>query len=245
MALLAAQAALLVVAAHAPAQPAESPPAEPVRPALRPAVPERELLDAKLEEILARPDFRRAMRGGGHDPRNVGQWLLLRLRQLLGRLGGLHETNYGLFLVAVVVGSVLLIAILAHIAYTFLQAFRPRGKPRRDARRAPESSSVEPSALIERADQLATQGDHRSAVRNLYLALIRSLQMKGVLPRTASQTNWEQLRHLAGRPGLAAIVRPFTRTFDEKWYGGRPADGGDVTRCRKWLQEALQAVEPE
>lgn len=241
----AVQLVFLVGLHHAPAQPPQSPPAEPIRPTQGLAVPQRDLLDARLQEILARPDYRRAMRGRGHDPRNVGQWLLLRLRQLLSRLGGLHETNYGLFLVAVVAGSLLLIAILTHIAYTFLQAFKAPGRRRRDARRAPGRSPVEPSALIRQADEFAAQGDHRSAVRSLYLALIRSLQMKGALPRSPSRTNWEHLKHLAGRPALAAVVRPFTQAFDEKWYGGHPTDDDDVMRCRQWLQEALQTVESE
>jgi hypothetical protein len=196
-----------------------------------------------VEEILTRPAFQRAMRGGGRDPRDLGQWLLLRLRRFLARLGGLHETNYALFLVAVAVGTALLIAIVAHLAYTIAQAFKPTWAPkaRRRATQAPPPSS--PSALIRDAEELSAQGDHRSAVRSLYLALVRSLQMKGVLPRSASRTNWEHLAHLAARPALEARVRPFTQTFDEKWYGGRPADSSDVARCRAWLEETLREVE--
>lgn len=208
-------------------------------------VPDAEALEAKLDEILTRPDFKRAMRGGGHDPRNAGQWLLLRLRRLLARLGGLHATNYALFIVAVTVGLVLLIAILAHITYTFLQAFKPMPERRAQDTAAAPAPPLGPAALVREADALAAKGNHRSAIRSLYLALIRSLQMRGVLSRTASQTNWEHLAHIAAHPGLAAAVEPFTRTFDEKWYGGRPADSTDVARCRAWFHEAIQEAEGE
>jgi hypothetical protein len=243
--LLAVSAALLSALGAGSSQPAGGPPAATAGPSEGLRAPEREALEVRLQEILDRPDFRRAMRGGGHDPRNVGQWLLLRLRRFLGRLGGLHETNYALFLIAVVVGSVLLIAILAHIAYTLLQAFRPLRRRRPDGSRPARTTAQDPSSLVRRADELAAAGDYRSAVRHLYLALVRSLQMNGVLPRTPSQTNREHLRHLAGRPTLAAVVQPFTHTFDEKWYGGRPADTTDVERCRRWLEEALREVETQ
>jgi hypothetical protein len=208
-----------------------------------PDTPDREMLETKLKQILARPDFRRAMRGSGHDPRNVGQWLLLRVRRFLGRLGGLHQTNYGLFLAAVAIGLVLLVAILTHIAYTFIQALRPMPRRTGDAHAARSARLPDPSSLMRQAAEQTAQGDHRSAIRSLYLALVHSLQMSGVLPRTASQTNWEQLAQLADRPSLAATVRPFTQAFDEKWYGGRPADARDVARCREWLEQALREVE--
>ncbi len=242
---VAVQIAFLSVLSWAPGQQAGAQTRRASRAASAADVPEAQALEAKLDEILARPDFKRAMRGGGHDPRNAGQWLLLRLRRLLARLGGLHATNYALFIVAVTVGLVLLIAILAHITYTFLQAFKPMQERRAQDTAAGPAPPLGPSALIREADESAARGDHRSAIRSLYLALIRSLQMRGVLPRAASQTNWEHLAHIAVRPALAAVVEPFTRTFDEKWYGGRSADSSDVARCRAWFHQAIQEADAE
>ena len=81
--LLAAHGALLSALGTSSSQPTGVPPPGPAAPGEGLRAPEREALETKLQEILERPDFRRAMRAGGHDPRNVGQWLLLRLRRSL------------------------------------------------------------------------------------------------------------------------------------------------------------------
>jgi len=236
---------LLALIAPASSQAVGGPRAERSNPGHSVTTPSREALDRDLHDILARPDFRRAMRGGGQDPRNVGQWLLLHLRRLLDRLGGLQETNYGLFLVAVIVGTVLLAALLAHITYTVARALRTAGKPGAAKAKVIREGPKTPDDLRRQAEGLASRGDYREAVRLLYVALIRGLQLKGVLPRTSAHTNWEHLHQLRARPDLVAVVRPFTETFDAKWYGRRPAEAADVDRCRGWLDAALREVEAQ
>lgn len=242
---LAGQAIALGGLSWAGPQPAEAQARNPSHTADARDAPAREALDARVKEILSRPDYERAMRGSRRDARDAIRWLLLRLRRFLGRLGGLHETNYALFVVAVTAGLALLIAILIHITYTIVQALKPGTRPTAREGSATAPPPLSPSALIRQAEDLAARGDHRSAIRSLYLALIRSLQMRGVLPRAASQTNWEQVAHLESKPALVALVRPFARTFDEKWYGGRAADADDVARCHRWLEQTLREVETQ
>jgi hypothetical protein len=218
--------------------------AAPTEAALGPEPPSREVLDARLKEILARPEYRQALSEGAYDPRTVLEWLWLWVRNLLRRLAGLHETNYGAFLVAVIAGVAALVPLLAHITYTLIR-FARRG-PRKPATAEGPASAPRPLSaldLMRQAEERAARGDHRGAVRSLYLALLRHLQVRGLLPRTSSQTNWENLAHLSSAPRLLPLVEPFTRTFDEKWYGGRSADSEDVARCRGWLQAVLREVE--
>jgi hypothetical protein len=206
------------------------------------ALPDRPALDRELRAILERPDFQRAMRGSSQDPRDVGEWIAEQLRRLFGRLGGLHEANYGLFLIFVVTGTALVLALGAHIAYTIAQAFRRRPAPRREAPPRPESR-LSPERLRREADQAATRGEYREAVRLLYLALVRTLQVQALLPRTSSRTNREHLAYLQARPGLLAVVAPFTETFEGKWYGQRAACAEDVQQCREWLAAAEEEAE--
>jgi len=205
--------------------------------------PRREALERELQQILAQPDFRRAMRAGGEGSRDLRQWLLLRLRRLFDRLGGLHETNYALFVVAVTVGSVLLIGLLAHIIYTMSRALRGAGRPPGGPSQFAPARAKTADDLRREADALAARGEFREAIRALYLALIRALQARGLLSRATSRTNWEHLRQLHAHPQLTAVLQPFTETFDAKWYGQRPANADEVERCRAWFEAALREVD--
>jgi hypothetical protein len=208
------------------------------------AVPTRPALDGHLREILSRTDFRQATESGGIDPRVLARWLWLQVRRILSRLAGLHETNYALFLVAVIAGLAVLIPLLAHIVYTLARFFGSgRSLAREPAGPVATSRPLSPTDLIREAEHHAAEGRYREAVRSLYLAMNRDLQLRGLLPRTSSKTNWEYLSHLSSTPQILALARPFTQTFDEKWYGGRPTSAEEVNRCRRWLEAVRQEVE--
>jgi len=236
--------AAVLLSAAAGLCPADEPPGLRHSASAMASPPARSALDSRLQEILSRPDFRHAMDTGGSDPRALARWLWLQLRRLLARLGGLHETNYALFLVAVIAGVAVLIPLLAHVTYTLARFLGRQRSPGRDsAGPASPPRPVSPAELIREAERHAAAGRYREAVRGLYLALHRSLQLRGLLPRTSSQTNWECVTHLSSTPRVLTLVRPFTQTFDEKWYGGRTASAEDVSRCRDWLAAVMQEVE--
>lgn len=201
-------------------------------------MPDRPSLDVAFDEIISRADYKAGM-SGSEDSFDVVAWL----RESWAKLGTLQEASDTAFWVTIIAGCTILVVLLAHITYTIVRALRPlaRGGPGRAAEKIKPLQT--PQQLIAKADGLAAEGDFRGAVRGLYLVLVRELQIKGILPRTRAQTNWEHVRHLAAKPALVQHVRPFAQTFDEKWYGGRSAGPEDVLRCRQWLQEALQEVE--
>ncbi|MBM3473551.1 MAG: DUF4129 domain-containing protein [Armatimonadetes bacterium] len=207
------------------------------------AQPRREALERELRQILDQPDFKRAMRGSEEDPRAAMRRLLLRLQRLFARLGGLQQTNYGAFLVSVIVLSVLLIGLLAHITYTITRALRSAGRARGGPAPPPPARAKSADELRREAEALAARGEFREAIRSLYVALIRALQARGVLSRAASRTNWEYVRQLDTHPQVAAVLQPFTETFDAKWYGRRPASAEEMERCRAWFEAALREVE--
>lgn len=86
------------------------------------------------------------------------------------------------------------------------------------------------------ADQLAAQGDHRGAVRCLYLACLLRLDENGVARFDRSQTNWEHFARIQASPTLPSGLefREPTRAFDRIWYGADVRGQGDVDRFREF-----------
>lgn len=230
-AILACIVAILPVVARAQTPDAPAPP-----------TPDHAALERELQQILAEPDFRRAMRASG-DSRDFVRWVRDQLGRLFGRLGGLHETNYAVFLVSVIVGGAVLLGLLTHITYTLVRALRRPSRGPAPPDGAPRARPQTVADLRREAEALAEAGRFRDAVRALYLALLRSLQATRLLPRTSSFTNAELLRLLREHGALITVVRPFTETFDSRWYGGRPATRDDFARCCAWFEAAQQEVE--
>lgn len=75
------------------------------------------------------------------------------------------------------------------------------------------------------ADQAAGAGDWAGAVRERLRAVVRELEARGVLDPRPGRTAGEVHRDAsAAVPALTEPLLRATMTFDEVWYGGRPAD---------------------
>lgn len=74
------------------------------------------------------------------------------------------------------------------------------------------------------ADRCAAAGDWAAAVRERLRAIVRELETRGVLESRPGRTATE-VAAAAGAlvPGIAGDLRSAAQTFDEIWYGGRPA----------------------
>ncbi len=95
-----------------------------------------------------------------------------------------------------------------------------------------------------RAEQAAASGAFDDAVRERLRAASRELEERGLLERRPGRTAGEVARE-AGRaaPTLAGPMTTAARTFDETWYGGRPADV-DGYRLVVAADEMAMAVQP-
>lgn len=83
-------------------------------------------------------------------------------------------------------------------------------------------TAAEHRALSEAA---AAAGDHAEAVRERLRAVVRGLEEQGILDPRPGRTADEVTREAGGRVAeLAEPLRRGTRTFEQIWYGGRPAD---------------------
>lgn len=104
---------------------------------------------------------------------------------------------------------------------------------------AMESKISNPETLEREAAGLAESGNYRSALRNLYYALLLTLDRKGILEFEKSRTNWENLHIAKVRLEICKPFTAFTHIFDEKWYGQKPCTIDDFRQGKRLLGEIL------
>ncbi|HEY7104648.1 MAG TPA: DUF4129 domain-containing protein [Mycobacteriales bacterium] len=122
-------------------------------------------------------------------------------------------------------GALVLLAIVLVVAGVVLWW---TGPIRRGARiRQPHvelSGDVGTDEHRRRADEHATAGRFAEAVRERMRAIVRELETRGVPDPRPGRTADEVAREAgAAVPTIAGDLRAAAVTFDEIWYGGRPA----------------------
>jgi hypothetical protein len=122
-------------------------------------------------------------------------------------------------------GVVLLVLLLAAAVAVVLSRVGPLA--RRTAPPPVFAAGRERSADEHRAaaQDAALQERWADAVRERLRAVVRDLEARGVLDPRPGRTAGEVARDGgAALPAVAAELRQAAATFDEVWYGGRPAD---------------------
>ncbi|HEY8210113.1 MAG TPA: DUF4129 domain-containing protein [Myxococcaceae bacterium] len=132
---------------------------------------------------------------------------------------------------------VLVAAVLAVLAWLVLR--RPRRAGNADPEPDVVSSPLAPPGVQESAlsrppegwaalaDELASKGQYREAVRGLYLAALSRLHREGALDYDPSLSNWDHVRRYKGPPPWKPPFRELTLRFDFVFYGnvGGTAEG--------------------
>lgn len=180
-----------------------------------------------LDQILARPEFRRARA----DPGALGRWLADLWRRVLELLGTEEAGRYATggrtaFFAAVA------LALAAGLAWAVRR--RRAGEP---GQRRPVPAAATALPPPDRSEALAraalAAGRQAEAVRHAFLALLGTLERQGRLPRGRALTNRELAGHLAAAgprlpgalaPGFAELALRFDRTV----YGGAPVSAGEA-----------------
>jgi hypothetical protein len=96
---------------------------------------------------------------------------------------------------------------------------------------------------LQRAQELSTGGDYRTAVRYLYLSALLLLEERGLLRYDRSLTNREYLRSVAHRPELAAILREVIDVFDRVWYGFQTLSASEYEAYARRVETLRQQKE--
>lgn len=189
------------------------------------------------ESILAQPEYQeREMRRIGIDL----EWLWEPLREfwdkvtdaLEATVGALPaELEYAVYALLVVI----LIGLIAHIAYTIRKAVRrPDQGPIVIDRDAPAPAHV----LKSKALQLAEDGNYVDASRLLHEAALTMLEEKrhGRVRRGLTTNEYLGTFHA---DWVVENLRVFADLINWKWYRARSFDAEDYARCR----QAFETIE--
>ena len=185
---------------------------------------------ARLE--LAKPEY-------AHPDQSIVQrvitWLFDRIGDLLDRVSTTSP-----------LGWFGLVGIAAIVALVVVAARRRTGTLRRAARDTSLFDTGERSAADFRAEaeRFAAAGAWAEAVRARLRAVVRDLEERGLVDARPGRTA-DEIAGDAGAalPSVAALLHDGARTFDDVWYGERPADASTYARLVA-LDDAVARARP-
>jgi hypothetical protein len=140
--------------------------------------------------------------------------------------------------VAWVIGGVGFVLLVGVIIYLVLGLRRNLVSEARTADDDPEAHLTARTAL-DQAGDLARSGDHRTAMRYLYLSALLWLDERDMLRYDRALTNREYLERVRENPSLRSRLTPIVETFDRVWYGHAPLDDAAFDAYRAQV-EALK-----
>lgn len=124
-----------------------------------------------------------------------------------------------------ITGCLTILAIIVVTGVIGYTALAIRGGLKREARRPiangleGEERNLSSVKAIQRADEVAVEGDFRKGVRYLYLSTLLWLEERGVLRYDRTLTNREVLEAVPTGSALRGRLTPVVQTFDRVWYG--------------------------
>lgn len=202
----------------------------------------------RLGRILSGPEFRDPADGPFATlMRDLREQLAILLEKLLEALFGSGRGEAFGVGVRVLVGA-LGAAALALLIRAVAQAVagRRRGGARRETRKVLGEEIDETTTaaeLVASARALAARGEHRDAVRKLFVALLYQLDERGLVRLHADATNREYLALVRGLGRLHPVMSAMTDTFDRVWYGKAAADRALYEDFERQHAEASLALE--
>lgn len=189
-----------------------------------PPHPADDQVQAKIDEILARPEYRA-------QSNELARFIADLLRRLFGSLSDLSDTSPVLFWLLVAVLLAVLCTLLGHMFWTvkrvlLLSCHRPADDEQDAARRRRLSADCQDEAL-----RRAQAGDFTEAIRYLFLALVYRFDERGQVNFQKAYTNREYLELFDDRPPVRDQLRVFVDALDDHWYGQQPALREQYEQC--------------
>jgi hypothetical protein len=154
-----------------------------------------------------------------------------KLLELLDRAaGGVPGGRLGLLMLALVIAALVGVVVVR---------LRPSGRRGTSAQVFTTGATMTAAQHRALAEEAAAAGQWADAVRERLRAIVRELEVRGVLEPRPSRTAGEVARDgSAAVPLISGPLRRATTTFDEIWYGRRTADASSYAV----LVEADRAV---
>jgi hypothetical protein len=225
----------------------------------------------RLQEILARREFRAALREGSLPDVDLTPewppfltWLFAHIAAVWDRLvdwlkkllretparelpagGGFASLSEPLALALGLIAAALLVLLVLR--------YRRRKPAEEDGQAllaAPPTAQAMPDALARPADAWARfadefrrQGEWRLALRALYLRILVVLHERGAIHYGRQRTNGEYAAVLSRGPAGEPFGR-LTELFDEAWYGNKPFGESAFHQAVEWTRAVDQATAP-
>jgi len=148
---------------------------------------------------------------------------------------------------AEIVVMALALAVIVLVVLKFAPRFlrRTGGKKREKAKArvilgeqlAPDDTGAD---LLAQAEQLAREGNIRAAIRKGYIALLCELGDRKIVRLQQSNTNRDYLLAVREHGGLHGFMQVLTTSFENHWYGFRPATEADWSAFRAGYYEMFR-----
>lgn len=160
-----------------------------------------------------------------------------------GTTSGLEGFKFVLqiLVIAAVVGFV------GFLLYRFLPFFGGRFGRKRKEKRGDRvilgdliGDDESASDLFSEAEQLARQGDLRSAIRKGYIAALCDLSDRKIVRLARHKTNRDYLRDVRKDESLFDSLRGLTFNFENNWYGLRTAEQSDWEDFRERYTRTIE-----
>ena len=208
----------------------------------------KEQAKAKLESILARPEYVSQAKGPNALTR-VLQDFFRWLQKLLPKPKSPQSGGPG-WLTQVAQIIVLLIAffVIGYVIKILLTRFKRSGKIKTSKKPEPRivlGERLEPEEtatdLLSEAEALALRGELRAAIRKAYIALLVELGDRKLISLAQHKTNRDYLNSLRNLPPLHSRMRGLTESFERHWYGFAEATPNDWQDFRAGYLAALHS----
>ncbi|HEX5873834.1 MAG TPA: DUF4129 domain-containing protein [Pyrinomonadaceae bacterium] len=207
----------------------------------------KEQAKAKLETILARPEYVAGAKGPNALTRlfqDFLKWLqkFLPKRTEAGTQGASRLNSIMQYVVII-----LALLVLLYVARLLFKRFKRSGKVKTPKKRQPRivlGERLEPDQtatdLLSEAEALARNGDLRAAIRKGYIALLVELGDRKLISLAHHKTNRDYLNSLRSTPQLHSKMHGLTASFERHWYGLDEATPNDWQDFRTGYLAALQ-----
>jgi hypothetical protein len=155
------------------------------------------------------------------------RWILKPFQWLFDQMEGLPDAVRWIVVIFCVV---LCVALIGHILYTLIKAV---GNPvaRRRISLADPTREIGPDEFEQQAALAETNRDYIAAVRLLFRAALRRLEIFEKKKFRPGITNRELVRRYRSTPLADSLVQ-FVNPIDLKWYGQLPCEQTDFIACR-------------
>jgi len=193
-------------------------------------LPPPDAIRRAAEEVVGRPYYRLGLDGGDDSEPllfRIIRWVLKPFRWLFESMEGLPDV---LRWVIVIVCALVCAALISHIVYTLLSAIRgPTAGS--GGTYDPGTRDLDPTELEQQAERMSGSGDYIGAIRLLFRAALRRIELAEKRKLRPGFTNRDLLRRYRTSPLQASLAR-FVETIDLKWYGNLPCEQADYLACR-------------